>query len=428
MRGMPSDCLTVLAPLRPVHAERVRALLRPVGDDIKGARRTAGPGRPHVNFIRSQHIHFARFAIFDDPDRGAGHTRLLFASVYDGSLDDHLAELVSITEGHDEIWSACEGYAAGGDFTSFITARAVDPAAFYIAFRDETVPSIQQAIDARRRIEESGTITEAAPPAPSLVDRIGAVFRQIVRALPLPIDLVRAISRHGFGHVYAGTLRILASLDRYAVFRFINRITRNRLPAASTPFTSVALDHCAKPVLTPGDELPAASVALPSGFREDVVTQNQLTLVTVVRPQSVERVRAVMAGINSYARRLSPPGSLIGISSIHFVRWLIIDGGRRLMMVSDYDGSWESYIDEFAEMILSGLDAIWETALSFPPDGARDLPAFKWFRPSPQVPAGHFYRPDPCETVLNSVADTGLRRGPAAVVPGFTRTESPSAS
>ena len=81
-----------------------------------------------------------------------------------------------------------------------------------------------------------------------------------------------------------------------------------------------------------------------------------------------------MSAIDSYAKRLAPPGSLIGISTIHFVRWLLIDDGRRLMMVSDYDGSWESYIDEFAEMILSGLDAIWETSYGYPPDGARDLP------------------------------------------------------
>ena len=56
-----------------------------------------------------------------------------------------------------------------------------------------------------------------------------------------------------------------------------------------------------------------------------------------------------MSAIDSYARRLAPPGSLIGVSTIHFVRWVLIDDGRRLMMVSDYDGSWESYIDEFAE-------------------------------------------------------------------------------
>jgi hypothetical protein len=61
---------------------------------------------------------------------------------------------------------------------------------------------------------------------------------------------------------------------------------------------------------------------------------------------------------------LAPDGSLIGISTIHFVRWLLIDEGRRLMMVSD-DGSWESYIDEFAELILSGLDAIWKLPTDF---------------------------------------------------------------
>ncbi len=408
MRGMPPRCLTVLAPLRPGHAERLRALLRPIGDDVTGARRWAAPHRPHVNFVRSRQIHFARFAIFDDPDRGAGHTRLLFASVYDGGLDEHLAELVDITEGHDEIWSACEGYTAGSDFNAFTKTHAVDPAAYYIAFRDETVSSIRHAIDVRRKLEEAGTIVEAGPPASGFMDWIRNAFGQVARALPLPVDLVQAIARHGFGNVYAGTLRILASLDRYPLFRVVNRLTRNRLPVPSTAFTSLALDQCASPVLASGDELPAQSVPLPSGFREDVVTQNQLTLVTVVRPESVERVRAVMAGINSYARRLSPSGSLIGISSIHFVRWLLIDDGRRLMMVSDYDGSWESYIDEFAEMILSGLDAIWETSYGYPPDGARDLPAFKRFLRLHQVPAEIFFSAYPEETVLNIQHDRAL--------------------
>jgi hypothetical protein len=77
-------------------------------------------------------------------------------------------------------------------------------------------------------------------------------------------------------------------------------------------------------------------------------------------------------------------------------------------MLSDYDGSWESYIDEFAEMILSGLDAIWNTSLGFPPDGARDLPAFKRFLRSHQVPAEIFFSAYPDATVLNIVNDRAL--------------------
>ena len=117
-----------------------------------------------------------------------------------------------------------------------------------------------------------------------------------------------------------------------------------------------------------------------------------------------------MSAIDSYAKRLAPPGSLIGISTIHFVRWLLIDEGRRLMMVSDYDGSWENYIDEFAELILSGLDAIWETSYGYPPDGARDLPAFKRFLRSHQVPSEVFYSAYPEETVLNIINDRAFAR------------------
>ena len=224
-------------------------------------------------------------------------------------------------------------------------------------------------------------------------------------------DVVVALVRHGFSNVYHGTLKILVSLDRYPLFRVVNRITHNTLPPRRSLYSSLTMDSCRRPVpIVPGDEIPSNQEP---GFREDVVTQNQLTLVTVIEPGSSERVRAVMSAIDSYARRLAPPGSLIGISTIHFVRWLVIDHGRRLMMVSDYDGSWESYIDEFAEMILSGLDAIWQTSFGYPPDGARDLPAFKHFLRTHQVPADVFFSAYPDETVLNIAHDTRLPRAPA---------------
>lgn len=97
---------------------------------------------------------------------------------------------------------------------------------------------------------------------------------------------------------------------------------------------------------------------------------------------------------------------------IAFVRWLVIDDGRRLLMLSDYDGSWESYIDEFAEMILSGLDAIWSSAPGYPPDGARDLPAFKWFLRSHQIPAELFYSAYPATTTLHIRANHELAGRP----------------
>jgi hypothetical protein len=409
---MPPQGLTVLAPLTPGAEEPLRGVLRAIGTDIRGRHMGEGGGRPHIDFCRSRNIHFARFAILDDPDRGPNRRRLLFSSNYDGDLDSHLAELVAITTDMSAIWGGCEAYTGVARFADFIREHAHPPNAFYIAFRDETVESIRRRIALRQALRRWLDGASAPAPTAGAFDRFPSeppwvraaprraedttrqaidTLRRLARAAPIVVDALQALRKWGIGNVVRGTQKITASLGRYPVFHVVNAITRNRMPPQKSVYSSVAVDN--RPTET---------------FREDVITQNQLTLVTVIDPRHVRRVGAVMAAIDSFAKRLAPPGSLIGISTIHFVRWLLIDDGRRLVMLSDYDGSWESYIDEFAEMILSGLDAIWNTSLGFPPDGARDLPAFKRFLRSHQVPAEIFFSAYPDATVLNIVNDRAL--------------------
>jgi hypothetical protein len=419
--------LTVLAAIRHGEEASLRDVLRPIGDDIKAKTVTASHARPHIDFVRSRRIHFARLAILRDPRRGPAATRLLFTSNYDGTLDSHIAELIEITSDMDAIWGRCEAYRGVAAFPAFIRAHAHEPDAFYSAFRDGTVETIQRAGALRRHVgaaleqgtpsalaslltQADGNGTPVRRVAAATARRLSEAIGRFVRAGPIAADLVRAVTRYGFTTVFRTTNRITASLNRYPVFRFANWITRNRLPPRRSVYSSVTLDHCAAwQPLVDGDEIPAA-FATPPTFREDVITQNQLTLVTIVDPQHVQRVKAVMAGLDSYATRLSPPGSLIGISTIHFVKWLLVDGDQRLILLSDYDGSWENYIDEFAEMILSGLDAIWETSLGYPLDGARDLPAFKRFLRGHQVPADVFFSAYPDQTILNVAANLRLAR------------------
>jgi hypothetical protein len=414
---MPPQSLTVLASIKPGEVAGLRAVLRAIGDDINGTHMPPG-GRPHVAFPQSRATHFARFAILTDPDRGADRARLLYASVYDGTIESHAAELTALTSDLDAIWGTLEGYTGRDRFVEFLRAHAHEPAAYHIAFRDETVASIRASIAAREASDEARDAGANVPlaPGPGTIDRLVTAIKRLVRAAPIVLDLVVAVVRYGVVDVVRGALRIIACMNRYPIFRLVNRITGNRVPARRSPFSSVGLDTCATPApYVAGDEIPSS---LDPKFREDVVSQNQLTLVTVIDEGCVNRVRAVMAAIDGYARRLAPPGSLIGISTIHFVRWLVIDNGRRLMMVSDYDGSWESYIDEFAEMILSGLDAIWETAVAYPPDGAADVPAFKWFLRSHQVPADVFFSAYPRDTVLNIARDTRARGARARTAGG----------
>ncbi len=107
---MPPECLTVLAPIKQGEVAALRGVLRPIGDDINGTRMPPG-GRPHVAFTKSRTIHFARFAILTDPDRGPDRARLLYASVFDGTLAAHVAELAALSSDFDAIWGKLEGYA-----------------------------------------------------------------------------------------------------------------------------------------------------------------------------------------------------------------------------------------------------------------------------------------------------------------------------
>jgi hypothetical protein len=87
----------------------------------------------------------------------------------------------------------------------------------------------------------------------------------------------------------------------------------------------------------------------------------------------------------------STQGALSGISTIHFARWAIIDKGTRLLFESNYDGSWESYIDDFVDHVSVGLNSIWGNCLRYPPGGARDIEAFKQSIRANQIPAQVFY-------------------------------------
>ena len=166
MSNLAPRTLTVLAAIRPGEEEPLRDVLRPIGDDVKGKRLEPGAVRPRIEFRNSRRIHFARFAILDDPDRGRDRKRLLYSANYDGELDSHLAELIAITSDMDAIWGRVEGYTGTGAFAAFIRAHTQEPEAFYIAFRDETVERLHDAIAFRRRaqtlVDEASSASLAA--------------------------------------------------------------------------------------------------------------------------------------------------------------------------------------------------------------------------------------------------------------------------
>ena len=220
------------------------------------------------NSPAAERIHFARFAILADPDRGSDYRRLFYSANYDGDLQSHLAELTAITSDMAALWGRCEGYTGVAEFEPFIRARMQDASAYYIAFRSESVASIRNAIALRRQAQALVDAASAAPlpgiePVPGSLppgwpgntrhafSAIGSAvvdaIEWLTRAFPIVLDAWRAVRQHGLMNVIRAAQRIVASLNRYPLLRFLNQLTHNRMPPQQSPYSSVSLDNCAVP-------------------------------------------------------------------------------------------------------------------------------------------------------------------------------------
>ena len=86
------------------------------------------------------------------------------------------------------------------------------------------------------------------------------------------------------------------------------------------------------------------------------------------------------------------PGFVINMGTIHYARWWRIPGTKKVAFYSNFDGSWESYLEDFITRARQGQTAAWSNWLGFPKtrfmvmDGAQDGDAFKrWVRIQQQI-------------------------------------------
>ena len=177
------------------------------------------------------------------------------------------------------------------------------------------------------------------------------------------------------------------------------------------------------------DEQDAITVAPPNirklAEREDFQVQNQLTHIIDVKPGlfRLGTLRLVLWAINLLARYQFNQGALGGITSIHFARWALVDGGKRLLFFSNYDGSWESYLGDFIDKASSGLTGVWSNTKGFPrtknlvEQGATDEERFKSWTRCNQLPTQLWYSAYPELTVFNikqnAIVCAGLAEKPA---------------
>lgn len=107
--------------------------------------------------------------------------------------------------------------------------------------------------------------------------------------------------------------------------------------------------------------------------------------------------------------RVSPSqlSGLLGLSIIHFARWVIIkrkewpDLGQGrpslqndyMLFVSNFNGTWDQYIDAFSDGIPNGLDLFWYSSIKYP--GSIPITPFKNYIRANQIDCDYYYNATP---------------------------------
>jgi hypothetical protein len=170
----------------------------------------------------------------------------------------------------------------------------------------------------------------------------------------------------------------------------------------------------AAPHVKPGEEVVHKLAAL-----EDHLVQNPFTALGHVKPGRFRRLtlRTILFLLDYGTRHIFNRGNLSGVKTIHFARWVFIDDKRRMFFASNYDGSIESYMDDFIDKVAWGLNLVFSNGVGYPKtrwlvfDGARDELAFKDYLRLHQVPTRVWYSAYGQLTALNIAQNERIRAG-----------------
>ena len=401
--------LTIVVPVAVEQKPALRALLQRAGQD---------PARNDlVPFGLLPGTHFGRLLILDEttdlPGAPLRPLLMLMADV-DGPADAYLKRLVEVTgRGLDQLFGSCDGYPAGSpgvaERVDFLRAHLIKEGAFYANTVGRTVGQIQQEAQLREALQELLDRSRRD------LDGLDALaVRNAIRRFIAGEPALRWARRPAPGLGLLERLRAKAHL--LAVPLALLPFTPLLLAGAPLFAVLLRLHELTDPAprATPDPALVARLAAI-----EDHAAQNQFSALGFVKPGPFRRLLAnvVLFGTNYAARHVFNHANLAGVKTIHFARWVFLDDQRRVIFCSNYDGSLESYMDDFIDKVAWGLNAAFSNGYGFPKtrwlvfDGARDELAFKQFLRSHQHPTEVWFSAYPNLTALNVENNAQIRAG-----------------
>jgi hypothetical protein len=112
---------------------------------------------------------------------------------------------------------------------------------------------------------------------------------------------------------------------------------------------------------------------------------SEFLVMAKIKPGQAPALRKTIEALNSPSREQTRRDGVMNIGTLHTARWAIFDNDTRFLFASEFDGSWDTYIDDFATTSIAEVfSEVFQFAEGFP--GISDPNVKDWFV-AHQVPA-----------------------------------------
>lgn len=412
----------IVVPVIPDKRVPLQGLL----DSMNQSAGIADPENSLIPFARFKMLHSCRLLIIDsitseeirayELEPHDWPASLAILGEVDGTAEEFMALLaIQALEGLTAFFSHCEGFHDHinnnrGSMLAFMQSHSTPPAANYINWIGRTVLQINEEARLQASLSKKLSIIKSTVPLSNVRE-----IRQL-------------LLNHAEQEIHHGSISLSDEQTTPLPYRIRNLLDVVFFPLCLllllpiivliTPFVLWQLRRQEKNDPDINTRAEPAHVKSLSRI-EDFDVTNQFNVFGDIKPGlfRLYLLKFIMRVVDYFARHIYKRGFLARVRSIHFARWVFLNNNRSMFFASTYDGSLESYMDDFINKVAFGLNLTFSHGVGYPrtrwmiKGGAENEQEFKNTLRRHQLPSAVWYRAYPGLTATDMARNARIRQG-----------------
>jgi len=370
-----------------------------------------------IPFKKITTIHFARFVILDACKDAYGQdipARLAFTTNYDLPLNNHMQQMIAVAgKGLWQLFSMCEDFPQGPFNASMLDAYFQDYSkkaeTFYVGVGNRSVQQIREEHVLRNAINDytdqnrqSIHQQSAVAARQQIIDYVNGNPDLAFAKIPVPAASKKWDAAF-YGKLIGVIILFIVFLPIIIPFVIVWMLIMLSIEIREKQVpNNLTKDHIRELV-----------------NRETQMVQAQFSALGNVKPGKfrLATMMFLLRTTDFLAPYLFAKGKLSGIPTVHFARWLIIDEGRQMLFLSNYDGNSENYLRDFIHIAAKQLTLMFCHTEGYPKTrlmvfgGAKDAEGFMQWARAKQIITNVWYSANKEVSVKNIYNNSKIRNG-----------------